>query len=334
MTGAPPEPAVLSPEFAALAVEAAAHWGEAAPPELIGERENIVFAVDLPAGRAALRLHRRGYQTEDAVRSELWWMEALAAAGVAVPPPLRTRDGELLARLSDGRLASALAWAPGVPLGSGGAPLAGTLDERTELHRRLGRLLAEVHVATDRLTLPPAFQRPHWDIEGLLGEAPRWGRFWENPCLTAEEAELLRAARADLRSRFADHAAAGADQGLVHSDALRENVLVDGTRLTLIDFDDSGFGFRLYDLGAALAQSAEDPDLPAYLAALVEGYVTLRPLDARDRALIPGFMLMRTLASVGWAVPRYAPDHPRHRLYIDRAAGIARRWLGGALDGL
>ena len=33
----------------------------------------------LPRGRAALRLHRQGYQDAAAIRSELWWCAALAA---------------------------------------------------------------------------------------------------------------------------------------------------------------------------------------------------------------------------------------------------------------
>jgi hypothetical protein len=77
----------------AEAAEAAAHWGGAHSLRLIRDRENAVFEAALPTGRAALRLHRVGYQSEAAIRSELWWCAALADAGVPVPRPLPAQDG-------------------------------------------------------------------------------------------------------------------------------------------------------------------------------------------------------------------------------------------------
>ena len=87
--------------MSAEALEAAAHWGGAAALRLIRDRENAVFEAALPAGLAALRLHRVGYQSEAAIRSELWWCAALADAGAPVPRPIPAQDGELLHRLDD-----------------------------------------------------------------------------------------------------------------------------------------------------------------------------------------------------------------------------------------
>ncbi len=53
-----------------LAVEAAAHW-QGRPTRLILNRENAVFEMAIPGGRAALRLHRMGYQNDAAIASEL-----------------------------------------------------------------------------------------------------------------------------------------------------------------------------------------------------------------------------------------------------------------------
>lgn len=316
-------------EAHSLACEAAAAWGGCPAPRLIKNRENAVFEVMLPSGRAALRVHRRGYQTEDAIRSELWWMEALADAGLPIPRPLRAGGGALVVRLADGRLASAIDWVDGAPIGAACVPFAGSADEQAALYRRLGRLLADVHATTDRLTLPPAFSRPRWDAAGLLGDAPFWGRFWEHPGLTPEEAGLFTEARLFAQAHLADYAAAGADRGLIHADVLRENVFANGTALSLIDFDDCGFGFRLYDLGTALSQTLEEPALAQIATALADGYSEIRPLGQRERALLPLFTLLRTLASVGWTMPRLAPEHPLNRFYIERASRLADAVLSG-----
>ncbi|MDZ4136934.1 MAG: hypothetical protein U1D06_15290, partial [Paracoccaceae bacterium] len=61
---------------------------------------------------------------------------------------------------------------------------------------------------------------------------------------------------------------------------------------------------------------------PEIRAALIEGYASLRPVAA---GMVDTFTLARTLASVGWAMPRLAPDDPTHRSHIDRALMWAGR---------
>ncbi len=314
----------------ALAREAQAAWGGTDEPKLIKLRENAVFEVTLPdVGRAALRLHRIGYQTEDAIRSELWWMEALADRHLAVPRPVHTADGGLVAHLGDGRIASMVAWVEGRPVGEAGVPLEGTADEQMRLYASIGHILAELHVTTDRLHLPPTFQRPRWDLDGLLGQTPFWGRFWEHPEASAAERKALAHARDRAEARLADYASQGADRGLIHADALRENILRVDHRVALIDFDDCGFGFRLYDLGTAISQNLTEPHLPAIVTGLTEGYAATRPLSKADRAMLPLFTLLRCLASAGWTIARLPPGDPMHRIHLDRALRVSDVVLSG-----
>lgn len=297
--------------------QAAAAWGGTIH-RLITHRENAVYEMRLPdGGRAALRLHRKGYQTAAAIASELWWCDALAQAGVAVSSPLRNREGDILLHLPSGDHASAIAWVDGAPLGAAALPLAGTREDQARRYHAVGRLLAQVHRATDRLTLPQGFERPRWDINGLAGEAPLWGRFWEHPAASPEDVATLRAARDHLAAALSSHAKTG-DFGLIHADVFRENLFVNGESLTLIDFDDSGFGFRLYDLGTALCQNLYEPHFPDLRAALIEGY-------GSGGDLVDTFILARTLASVGWTMPRLAAHDPIHRSHIARAVMWARR---------
>ena len=307
------------------AAEAAALWGATLTAEL-RNRENAVHAIRLPDGScAALRLHRVGYQTEAAIRSELWWCGALAEAGLPVPRPLASISGEALPALTTGRRASVVSWIDGAPFGEAGVPLQGSVAAQCARHRALGRLLAQVHAATDRLALPASFTRPRWDIDGLTGAAPFWGRFWDHPALSPAEAATLCRARDALRERLTDHARQ-ASLGPIHADVLRENILVAPTGLSLIDFDDSGIGFRLYDLGTVLSQDLYEPARPALQAALIEGYAEIQ---AADFNMVPLFTLARVLASVGWAAPRLPPGHPVHRSHIARAVMWAEHVLAG-----
>ena len=303
----------------ALAIEAASHWGGTAIP-LIRNRENAVFRMALPGGsNAAMRLHRIGYQTEAAIRSELWFCNVLATKGMPVPRPLETKSGQALAILQNGHMASAVEWLSGDPLGEAGVPFSSTIQDQSDRHYSLGRLLAQIHTISEGLALPPDFSRPYWDIDGLTGETPFWGRFWEHPALTATEQHELQAARKFLRSALEAHAETTALIP-IHADVLRENILVDGPNLSLIDFDDGGLGFPLYDLGTVLSQNLYEPFFGEIRTALIDGYQSLRAADAR---MVDIFTLARCLASVGWTMPRLASNDPVVRSHIRRALKCA-----------
>ena len=300
------------------AAEAAAQWGGTVT-RLIKQRENAVFEIGLPNGRAALRLHRTGYQHAAAIQSELWWCAALAGQGVSVPAALPALSGDLLVTLADGTHASVMAWMDGTPLGEGGVPFAETPARLAHLHHALGRLLASVHTATDRLTLPETFSRPAWDIPGLTGDTPFWGRFWDHPAATPDQRATLLRTREFLSNALISQVKA-LNFGPIHADVLRENVFVQGDALALIDFDDSGFGFRLYDLGTALVQSLAEPHYEQIRDALLAGYAETRPCDGTT---VEMFTLARCCASVGWTMPRLAPDDPINLSHIARAVTLA-----------
>lgn len=285
-------------------------------------RENEVHKIEVAGQPAALRLHRVGYQEPASIRSELWWTQALAEAGLPVPAPIAAANGEYLCQLASGRFASAVSWVDGAPLGEAGVPLAGSTVEKCARHRALGQLVARIHLATDRLQLPDWFVRPSWGQADLVGEAPLWGRFWDHPQLSEQDRGLLCAARDWLAARLAGSAS---PFGLIHADVLRENVFVNNGSLSLIDFDDSGYGYRWYDLGTVLSQDLYEPDYPALRAALIEGYASVAPIVADE---VDAFTLARTLASVGWAATRLDPGSPIQKSHIARAVMMARRQLG------
>jgi len=302
---------------------ALAAWGfESAPTSLIAQRENIVFRVtDTTGSLYALRLHRQGYQSEQMMRSELLWIQHLGAEGLNVPSPVPSRSGALLMDV-DGYHADLLTWLGGAPMGATGTPL--DLADRQGTFRRIGQLMARVHQISDDWDRPEGFQRKSWDIDGLLGKAPLWDRFWENPGLSRAQRDRVVAARDRLR---ADLAGSDLDFGLIHADMLRENILIDGHSLGLIDFDDSGFGYRLFDVATALFKNRSEPDFEELQAAFLEGYLQSRPLET---TFLPQFMLMRALTYLGWIMTRMdEPGAPsRQARFLASAVPMVDAYLG------
>lgn len=303
---------------------ALALWGlEDAEWDFVAARENRVYRVRSDRGAFALRLRRPGYRGEDELRSELRWMEAMRHAGLTVPEPLPSAGGELLEDV-EGSWADMVGWLEGAPLGRTGAPL--ELDVRAGVFRRLGREIARLHDACDAWAPPAGFVRPHWDAAGLVGEAPLWGRFWENAALAPDARRLL--------GRFRDRAArdlAGStfDYGLIHADLVRENVMLAGDAIGMIDFDDGGFGYRLFDVATALLKNRLEPDYPELRDALLDGYRTHRPLD---EAQLPLFMALRATTYVGWIASRMSEANAdgREARFIQAATELCSAYLADA----
>lgn len=313
----------------AMAETALAFWGNAAaPPRLVKNRENIVFDVTLKSGaRVALRLHRPGYQSREAIDSELRWTDLLADQGLAVARPVRGINGRLTGHAFD-RVASCVEWLEGSQIGSAEVPLPGSAGEQAALMAEVGALVAHLHDAADAAGQPDPFDRKAWDVHGLLGVRPLWGRYWENPALTPPEKVILHSAADFARDTLAELRLTE-DYGLIHADILRENVLRGPDGLCLIDFDDSGPGFRLYDLATALVQSLEEPHLPQIASGLVAGYRSRRVLEDEAALHLPLFVMLRCFASAGWIITRAAPKDPRQHFYAARAVRMADHVLAG-----
>lgn len=302
------------------AQRAAVRW-DLTDLSLIAERENLTYQARDGAGRrVALRQHRPGYRTLSHIRSELLWMRSLADDGLKVPAPLLSENAKVVEVVA-GTMFSALTWAQGEPMGQTGHPL--LLDDRTGTFHRLGRTLALAHDNADRWTRPSDFDRPDWGADGLIGDDPLWGRFWEHPDLSKIERDTIAEARAAAATALQ---VAKLDFGLIHADAVRENILIKGQDIWLIDFDDCALGYRLFDVVTALAKNEEEADYTELRDALLAGYRTVRPLDVSQWQLM---RLLRSFTYLGWITSRMnEPDAAaRSARFIDDALRQSNAYL-------
>jgi Ser/Thr protein kinase RdoA (MazF antagonist) len=284
-----------------LARRALQHYDVAAGATLtlLNISENATYAVDdLQTGRrTVLRLHRRGYHDRAAISSELSWLDALRnEAGVRTPRVIPDRDGHrLLALAEEGadepRYAVLFEWLPGTEPPE---------DRLAQSFMELGEITARMHEHVVSWRRPAGFTRFAWDYDGAFGEQARWGRWQEGVAVGPAEREVLGRLDETLRSRLARYGVDPHRYGLVHADLRLANLLVDGDRTYVIDFDDCGWSWLLYDLGAALSFIEDDPRVPELVDSWLRGYRRVRPLPADDEAEIPTFVMMRRLLLVAW----------------------------------
>jgi Ser/Thr protein kinase RdoA (MazF antagonist) len=318
-----------------LAQAALGCWGiEPQRLELIKYRENAVFKVTASGAQHALRIHRAGYHSDAELRSELQWMQALLADGFAVPVLVPARSGALFERVAvegvpEPRQVDLFEWCTGTPLGSVEQGTASGSADLKQTFRTIGALAARLHDQAERWVRPQGFVRHAWDADGLVGEQPYWGRFWELAALGEGERRLVLRTRDAARVDLAALGKGPAGYGLIHADFCPENLLVDGEQVRLLDFDDAGYGWHLFEIATSLYFVRPEPHFAEVEAALLEGYRTRRSLDAAALRSLPLFYAARGLTYLGWVHTRQETETARELTptLVALACEAAERYL-------
>jgi Ser/Thr protein kinase RdoA (MazF antagonist) len=280
--------------------------GRGASTTFVRHGENTTYRVTTADGRRfALRIHRPGYQTVEATRSELAWMDSLRESGVRTASAVVGTDGDPLQTLSLAgevvRTAVLFEWIDGVPLSAVG---------ELEPWPRLGELMARIHLHGQRWTRPAWFTRPAWDADALVGDEPRWGPPDPEGLFSDEDRSALEECRAEVRGRLEEIGAQTDRFGLIHADLGFENALVadDGT-VTIIDFDDSGESWYLCEIASALYPHDRTEGFGERRDALVAGYRRVRELPDEQLAELPTFLMARRIQTLGWMFSRPETAH-------------------------
>jgi Ser/Thr protein kinase RdoA (MazF antagonist) len=269
-------------------------------PVMVNLSENATYRIDDASGgrRWALRVHRDGYHSTNAIASELAWLQALRSDGVVVTPhPIPGRDGALIQgvphpAMPRPRHVVLFEWESGVEPSE--------KDHLTDKFGILGEVTAKMHRHARQWVRPPCFERLTWDFDTSLGGTPHWGS-WRDGMGLDPAKEALFARTVALIGRRLDRFGKRSERfGLIHSDMRLANLLIDGDEVKVLDFDDSGFSWLLYDAATAVSFFEHEPHVPELMAAWVDGYRRVLDLPTEDEAEIPTFVMLRRMLLVAW----------------------------------
>ena len=294
--------------------------------ELQNSGENATFRCAAgPRGKPVLiRVHGHAYNSIDEVRSELALLHHLVTLALPVPTPVRAGRGDWALEVEhpdaadvpppfDRRVVSVLDWIDGEPARR---VLSRSPDRRERYHRQAGSLMARVHGALRPFEPPAGFTRRTWDRRALL----------QTTAFAGDMATLWRLIPAKLvgplREQMAwaggqvDAAFADEPPQLLHGRPHLANMIQQpDCSLAAIDFDDVGYGPRLYDIAACVATPEEvtDETVAAYHAdvrAVAAGYAEVadppHPLPDLTNERWRGLAAARELSMVLWVASRAA----------------------------
>jgi Ser/Thr protein kinase RdoA (MazF antagonist) len=247
------------------------------------------------------------------VESELAWIRSLGATDdVRVPSVIPATDGSAVVEVG-GRLAVFFTWIEGE------SP--STVWDIAAIAFELGQLASRLHRHSKTWVRPWWFRRFAWDLEAAYGQHPRWGSWKLHPDLDEEAVKVLGPLQATVERNLSQ---SGVKPLLIHADLRATNLVVgDNGLLHVIDFDDCGFAWPMYDLATAFSFEEDNEAVPELIKTWLDGYGAepSRELLSHVWTLIA----YRRLLLLGWLA-----THPMADANLDFGASFAFRTVAFA----
>ena len=277
--------------------------------ELLDYSENATYLVKHPetGEKRIMRVCRPNYHSKEEIESEVKWLQSIDEhTEVIVSKPIPGSDGEYLQSVTldeNNREYHCVLFT----FLEGETPDVDNEEKLIRIFREIGKTTAHFHKhSIENWEQFNQIKRPIWDYENLIGEKPKWGRWQDGKGITPEREKLLTRVSIVIKERLEKFGKGQERFGLIHADLRHANLLIDNEKklVQVIDFDDSGFGWYLYDLAASLTFIEHRSYVPKLVEAWLEGYQTVRKLSEEELNEIPTFIMMRRMQLIAWVGSR------------------------------
>ena len=302
-------------------------------PVLLHISENHTYKIidnvtKKPLG--VMRITRPGYHTLEEYEAELsWLLEIKKTTDVEVANPLPAVDGTYIQtceKWEDGQAYACMMFEflPGKMPGEDVSR-----EEMLKQYYRIGILAAKLHKQV--LSWPEAgkLSRFSWDYEATIGTFARWGFWGDIKSLSSKDRDILYKTCDKIKQKLEQYGKGKERYGLIHSDIRAANLIAEGADLKVIDFDDCGFGWFLYDLAASVSFIEHLPITEELVVQWLAGYETERSLTEEDKRMIPTFIMQRRIQLTAWLNSHYESDPTEEYEfgYCEKTIEMAKEYL-------
>ncbi|GHH99012.1 phosphotransferase enzyme family protein [Neobacillus kokaensis] len=292
----------LLKKFQTIAGLAVHHFPFLSKPfvQLLNYSENATYFVNDDTGKKyILRISRPFYHSKAEIESELEWLQSIAKnTSINVALPYLGVNGSFVQEFY---FENILYYFTLFAYLEGQAPDENHEDELVRQFETLGEMTAQLHIhSIEHYAEFQQLKRLEWNYDSILGMAPKWGRWQDGLAMTNERIKLFEQVSEKIRMRLNHFGKSTMKFGLIHSDLRSANLLVEDEQIKVIDFDDCGFGWFLFDLAASLSFIEHKPYIPKLITSWLTGYRKVRTLSKEDELEIPSFIMMRRLQLIAW----------------------------------
>ena len=296
--------------------------------ELINVSENFTYRIENPSGfKAILRVHRENYHSRRSIECELTWIDALSKSGlIETPSYFFGKDGSAIQECSIDNI-NGSRYLVLFHFVSGSEPEENkNLDT---LYEKLGQLAGTCHNHVLSWEKPDNFERLTWDIDTIFGSNALWGNWRLAPEVNKEVQDKLERVELKIRGRLLDYGKSEKRFNLIHADMRLANLLIDQESTRLIDFDDCGFGWFMYDFASAISFIEDSPMVPYFKSAWIKGYRSVRDLSAEDEQEIDTFIMLRRMALLAWIGSHIEAPEPQKLSsgFAETTSRLGEIWL-------
>ncbi|HWI46661.1 MAG TPA: phosphotransferase [Rummeliibacillus sp.] len=246
-----------------------------------------------------LRVSRPNYHTKNEIEGEIAWLQTLhEQSPIEVSLPIANDDGEYVQTCyADDQVYYCTLFT----FLEGDTPDDQNESALIDQFEILGSITAQIHHhIISQHEKYSNYNRLTWDYDAILGENPKWARWQDGQGITTERLQLFERVSKTIKSKLDEYGKLKEHFGLIHADLRLANLIIDGNQIKVIDFDDCGFGWYLYDLASSLSFIEHQPYVPDLIKAWINGYTKIRSLSEEDIDLIPSFIMMRRLQLISW----------------------------------
>lgn len=294
-------------------IEALSLYGlKNAKTTLLRHNENRTYRIDCDEQSYCLRLKNPisgfdlsvfGGEQETLLRGELDIIKALSEqTDIPVQQPVKTLSGDLVARLSDGTLASLLCWMDGISFDT---------DKRTEqMLISAGQTLAKlrsVEEVTPNMNIFPRFSYDQKLVERLAAKAEQGTEYLPAEAINSVIKALMSVAR--VMSEMDENEAAL----IAHSDPGLGNMIWINGRVGLIDWSLSGYAHSYMDIGGLMGATSDREEQRL----LLKGWESIR--GKANRRYIDAYFSLSVLLFV-------CCQHTRAKEWADWFPSALDRW--------
>lgn len=274
--------------------------GPLSTAKLLNLSENATFYASDPAdgNEIIIRVGRSGYSSKEEISSEMVWVQALIDEKVLnTANPVKTISNEYVATMhtksGQERMVVAFEKLEGSQPDVGQANILYWFE-------LIGEVTAKLHKQAKSWKKPEWFTRRFWDYDGIIGEHAFWGSWKDAIGLTSDGYKIVEKALAKVKPIIDNYGITKDNFGVIHSDIRSTNLLLHEDKVQIIDFDDMGYGWYLFDCAATLSFMEESEIAPDLLKAWIKGYEKVTKLSDYEKSLLPTFSILRRIELMAW----------------------------------